>query len=135
MDELLSQQMADAGFEVISTYTDAQAVEDGVLVDVTLMTLPWTTFGARRITRVTRAVWSMAEREAARRLSRERGALFTVESDEVSDSVIAPVVSEMAQVALRTFDRGWYLGEWNGEPLWLLPNEMGGYTLMTPEDY
>jgi len=29
---------------------------------------------------------------------------------------------------------GWFIGEYDGTKLWLLDNEVGGYTLMLPED-
>ena len=32
-------------------------------------------------------------------------------------------------------DRGWRTGCYRGWNLWLIPNEVGGLTLMFPEDY
>lgn len=115
MEETLSQAVAKVGFEVISTYTDAQAVEDGVLVDVTPLALPRTMFGGRRVTRVTRTIWTLAN---------------DPEFVDQAERVLTPMV----EAALRAYDRGWYVGDWNGQRLWLIPNG-GGYTLMVPEDY
>jgi len=30
---------------------------------------------------------------------------------------------------------GWRVGAYEGKPLWLVPNEVSGLTLMFPEDY
>jgi len=30
---------------------------------------------------------------------------------------------------------GWRTGDYQGKRLWLIPNELGGLTLMFPEDY
>jgi hypothetical protein len=32
-------------------------------------------------------------------------------------------------------DGGWCIANYQGKALWLLPNEVGGFTLMFPEDY
>ena len=128
--ESLSKAAEDAGFEVISTYTDTQAVEDGVLVDVGMLSLPRTTFGGRHINRVTRTIWTLAEQQAIL-----RGVEPGMTMQEIVDRNVPVIVDEMVTGALRSYDRGWYTGEWNGERVWLIPNDVEGYTLMVPSDY
>ena len=102
--------------EVISSYTDREAVEDGVLV-------PWT--GPGKVNRITRAVFDH----------------FTTAIG--SSPLTGPVtdVTRLARVVDAVLanppdgDDGWRSGTHDGKKLWLAPNEVGGLTLMFPEDY
>ncbi len=100
---------------VIFEYTDEQAVADGVLVAFR---------GEGGVNRVTRAVFD-----------------HFVESMGSS-----PVTGEVTNItplqdAIRTMLKiapdkdGWRTGTYQGKKLWLVPNEVGGLTLMFPEDY
>ena len=95
--------------EVISSYTDRQAVEDGVLVDFP---------GPGRINRVTRAVFDH----------------FTEEMG-VGMTNVGPLTQAMEHMLTVEIDNGWRTGDFRGKDLWLIPNEVGGFTLMFPEDY
>jgi len=95
--------------EVISSYTDAQAREDGVLI-----AFP----GPGRINRVTRAVFDR----------------FT-ESMGVGVTNVNPLVAAMEYMLTVEVDDGWRTAHYGGKALWLIPNEVGGLTLMFPEDY
>lgn len=98
--------------EVVHEYPDSQAVEDGVLV-------PWPFAGSSR-DRITRAVFY----EYARR-DEETGRWF-----------VEPLVHLWVRVAgWPADDMGWRTGEDDGTRLWMVPNEIGGHTLMFPSDW
>ncbi len=103
----------------IFEYTDRQAVEDGVLVDISGLGLP--TLNGRPINRMTGTLYGELEpfvkAEAARFDGNERAALASIlrtklEMRRASDDmyVVPP-------------------------GLWVMPNEVGGFTFMKPEDY
>jgi len=120
------------GFEVISEYGDHQAVEDGVLIDISGRLNPNgedIVSGARATVGIFSAFCELARKRA------------DVTADEVDD------VSRLAcQLLYRAVMRkpadadGWRKtearsdGESMGE-VWLVPNENGAGTLMFPSDY
>ena len=95
--------------DVIYAYTDQQAVEDGVLV--------WFR-GEGGVNRITRAVFDY----------------FTERlSDKYIDtSGLRKAINTMLKIEP---DDGWRTGTYRGKKLWLVPNEVGGLTLMFPDDY
>ncbi len=102
-------------FEVISTYTDQQAIEDGVLIAI---------HGDGGVNRVTRAVFD--------HFAKSMG------SSSITGPVtnIGPVMEAIRAVLNVAPDEGgWRVGNYQGKTLWLVPNEIGGLTLMFPEDY
>jgi hypothetical protein len=101
--------------DVIFEYTDRQAVEDGVLVPVS---------GEGGVNRVTRAVFDyFTERMGTSPIT-----------GPVTD--ITPLMDAIrAVVKIPPDEGGWRTGTYQGKELWLLPNEIGGLTLMFPEDY
>jgi hypothetical protein len=99
---------------VIYAYTDAEAVQDGFLVAIR----------HGHVNRVTRAVFDH----------------FTVPLG--SSPVTGPVtdVSRLmraleSMLKLEADTDGWRTGSYDGKTLWLTPNEVGGLTLMFPEDW
>jgi hypothetical protein len=103
--------------EVISTYSDRQAVEDGVLIPMA---------GLGPVNRVTRAVFAHFVGEAA------------FEPTEAIDipKALEPLTAAICAMLSVPFDKdGWRTGDYDGRRLWLVPNEVGGLTLMFPEDY
>src|SRR5713226_4687434 len=98
--------------EPISVYTDAQALDDGVLVAVP---------GEGGVNRVTRTVFD--------RFAKASG-------DASSDTFdLTPLLDAIrAMLCINPRDE-WRVGEHQGTTLWLIPNEVGGLTLMFPEDY
>ena len=101
--------------EVISSYTDRQAVEDGFLVAVP---------GDGGVNRVTRAVFDH----------------FTTPmgSSSITGAVIniGPLMEAIrAMLRIAPDEGGWHTGDYQGKRLWLVPNEVGGLTLMFPDDY
>jgi len=99
---------------VISAYTDTQALDDGVLVAIR----------SGPVNRVTRAVFDH----------------FTVSMG--SSPVTGPVTdvgrlmrAVEAMLKLEADGDGWRTGSYDGKTLWPTPNEVGGLTLMFPEDW
>lgn len=98
---------------VIFSYTDAQAVEDGVLFDVTPYTL-------NRVNRVTNAVYE-----------------WLGGSDDQEQ--FAAKYRELEDQAIRAFDKSkdkeLVEFSYKGRRVWMMDNETGGRTIMFPEDY
>ena len=107
-------------WEVISRYTDAQAVEDGNLVDISRWVLR---FRGRPVNRITRAVWNELE------------PFVQVHVDAGLYTNIAMALRHMISTKLR------FAGENGGDIVkvppwyWLMENEIDGWTLMRPDDY
>jgi hypothetical protein len=112
----------DDGFKVISIYTDHEACEGGVLVPI----------AARD--RVTRAVWDyLLSREnvnpGGTEDKRHDRALFT------SGRMIGQHALEAKRVYKENIGDGIFTFIELGRKMWIIPNEIGGLTLMFPEDY
>jgi hypothetical protein len=118
MDEMIAREPQDAeadlSGEPISVYSDAQAVDDGVLVAFR---------GPGGVNRVTRAVFDH----------------FTepMGHSPLTNAVtnVGPLMDAIRAILKQEPDRGWRTGMYRGKTLWLVPNEVGGLTLMFPEDY
>jgi hypothetical protein len=99
---------------IISSYTDAQAVEDGVLV-------AWDDLQVNRVTR----------------------AVFDHFTQSMGSSPLTGVVTDITplrkviqtMLAVEADADGWRVGTYANKQLWLVPNEVNGLTLMFPEDY
>ena len=106
--------MAQEAENIIVSYTDAQALEDGVLV-------AWDTPPINRVTR----------------------SVFDHFTHPMGNSPLASVVIDITSLrrvvqtmlAIEADADGWRVGAYEGKPLWLVPNEVSGLTLMFPEDY
>ena len=110
----MSDQMDEFFGEPISTYTDQQALADGVLVAVP---------GDGGVNRVTRAVFDhFAE---------------SLGTSPITGPVanITPLTDAIRAMLQIESNDGWRTGVHQGKELWLIPNEVGGLTLMLPEDY
>jgi len=107
-------RMAEESEEIISEYTDAQALEDGFLAEVSC--------GA--VNRVTHAVFYHYARP-----------MDNLPEGEVRFD-ITPLTATILAVLRETPDEdGWRKSTYEGKELWLVPNEVQGLTLMFPEDY
>ncbi len=104
--------------EPISTYTDAEAIEDGVIVDVSKLYL---LFNGMPINRMTNSVWADLEP-------------FVQAGSAAFGGNLMRTLRSMMVTKLRM---AWYQGDiWHLPPrLWLIENEVGGWTVMYPEDY
>jgi hypothetical protein len=113
------------GFEVVSTYTDGQACEDGILVAVAAKD------------RVSRPVWEYLcsrvplDNVAPEAIDAKRHdhALFT------SGRMITTNALEARRVYEQNIGGGIFSLIEQGRKFWIMPNELGGLTLMFPEDY
>ena len=109
----MSKQI-DELFGNIYVYTDAQALDDGVLVAVP---------GDGGVNRVTSAVFDHFTESLG--------------TSPITGTVtnIGPLMDAIRAMLAIEPDDGWRVGEYQGRELWLIPNEVGGLTLMFPEDY
>ena len=110
----MSKQIDEFFGEPISRYTDQQALADGILVAIP---------GDGGVNRVTRAVFDH----------------FTeaLGTSPITGPVanIGPLMDAICAMLAIEPDDGWRTGDYQGKRLWLIPNELGGLTLMFPEDY
>jgi hypothetical protein len=105
----------DEQSNVIVEYTDRQALEDGVLVSVP---------GEGKVNRVTRAVFD--------HFTKPMGS--SPQTGEVTD--ITPLQDAIrALLKVKPDEDKWRTGTYEGKELWLLRNEVGGFTLLFPDDY
>jgi hypothetical protein len=106
--------MAEESEEIIDKYTDAQALEDGFLAEVS----------CGPVNRVTSAVFDHYARPMEN----------LPEGDVRFD--ITPLTATIQAVLEVTPDEdGWRKSTYEGKKLWLVPNEVRGLTLMFPDDY
>ena len=107
--------LMDEQSNVIVEYTDRQALEDGVLVSVP---------GEGKVNRVTRAVFE--------HFTKSMGS--SPLTGEVTD--ITPLQDAIqALLKIEPDEDAWRTGTYEGKELWLVPNEVGGFTLLFPDDY
>jgi hypothetical protein len=100
---------------VIAEYNDQQALDDGILVSIP---------GEGKVNRVTRAVFDHFTKPVWSSLL----------VGEVTD--ITPLQKVILALLKTEPDQdAWLTGTYEGEDLWLIPNEVGGLTLLFPEDY
>jgi hypothetical protein len=110
---------------IVSTYTDAQAIEDGLLIAVAAKN------------RVSRAAWDyLCSRVPLDNVAPDQidakqhdHALFT------SGRMINQNALEARRVYDQNIDGGIFTLIEKGRKFWIMPNELGGLTLMFPEDY
>jgi hypothetical protein len=100
---------------VIDEYSDKQALEDGVLVSVP---------GEGKVNRVTRAAFDYFTEPMGS--SPATGQVNDI--TRLQDAIRALLKVEPDQGAWRT-------GTYERKKLWLIPNEVGGLTLLFPDDY
>ena len=99
----------------IYVYTDAQALEDGVLVAIP---------GDGGVNRATRAVFDHFT-----------GAIGESQETGPVTDITALLEAIRTMLKLPPDNDGWRTGTHASKELWLVPNEVGGFTLMFPEDY
>ena len=106
--------MAQEPENIVVRYSEAQALEDGVLAAI----------GDLPVNLVTRAVFDHFTRP--------------MEGSPTTDGMvdIKPLRRVIATIlAVEADAGGWRVGAYEGKELWLVPNEVSGLTLMFPEDY
>lgn len=110
----MSNEPDDIFGEPIYVYTDGQAVQDGLLVAIA---------GPGRVNRVTRAVFD--------HFTEPMGT--SPITDPVTD--ISTLMDAVRTILEAELNDGWRIGTYRDKTLWLVPNEVNGFTLMFPEDY
>ena len=128
---MLGKQWEDLGFkesDIVSTYTNEQAVEDGVLVNAQgVLPCPFN--------RVTRAVWDAFTQP----IGPKGGVMVVTNTTKISQ--LGEVVNRKYKAGELT--DGWVILELEGHTIWAMPNEtvfssirpVQGWTIMFPEDY
>jgi len=109
-----AQCMAQEPQIIIASYTDAEALDDGVLVALDHL----------QVNRVTRAVFDYFTRPMG--TSPQSGVVIDI-------TPLRRVIQTMLKV--EADGEGWRVGTYDNKQLWLVPNEVSGLTLMFPEDY
>ena len=127
----LGNQWKDLGFkesDIVSVYTDEQAVEDGVLVrSEGVLPCPFN--------RVTRAVWD----EFTQPMKSKGSVIVMTNTTKLSQ--LGEAVNCKYKAGELT--EGWVVLEFEGHKIWAMPNEttyskiapVPGWTIMFPEDY
>lgn len=105
----------DNNSNVIFEYTDRQAVEDGVLVSVN---------GPGKVNRVTRAAFDHLTEQIDQQ---------PPVKPVIDTTALMKVINDL--VRTDPDESGWRTGNHSGRMLWLVPNEVSGFTLMFPSDY
>lgn len=133
--------------DTIYSYTDKDAVADGVLIPLTDRC------------RVTRAVFDFIESRVSKRvplqwpLGPNAAAMFPLvdKPEWRTRALLNGLLEHYASAAIKIYDDGsiWHAyldatgsdinairpGSREGQQLWIMPNELGGLTIMFPEDY
>jgi hypothetical protein len=103
--------------QIISTYSDANAIDDGWLKDISHFNV---IFNGKLINRVTSPTF------------------MTVNLNEDSAKETLSLIAVNAKFDGHGED-AWGIfqmkNKFESEKFWLIPNEVGGYTLMLPDDY
>jgi hypothetical protein len=120
-----SPQQPENDWPIISSYTDAEAVEDGTLIDLTDLNVSVSPREDRG---------EVIPRRALNRMT--RGAYYALlpQGPDHAGFIKAWLEAKLeAAVYLRDM---WQVPATEHTPaLWFLPNEVGGWTVMRPEDY
>lgn len=105
--------------EPIFVYTDEDALNDGELVDISSLKVR---FQNRLINRLTRHTW-------------EEFKPFLIKPDDEEAEELD--LNELKNILKTKLQYAYYKGDiWHLPPgLWLIENEVNGWTLMFPEDY
>jgi hypothetical protein len=107
-------RMAEESAKIIHEYTDAQALKDGFLAEVSC--------GA--VNRVTSAVFYNYARP-----------MENLPEGEVRFDITPLTATIQAVLEVTPDEDGWRKSTYEGKELWLVPNEVQGLTLMFPSDY
>ena len=101
--------------EIIDAYTDANALNDGVLVDISKLRIY---FLGRLANRITATLWSDLQ-------------AFLFDDDGISHEL------KLARLLRTKVQRAYFKdGSWTIPPfLWIVTNEVGGWTILYPSEY
>ena len=127
LDEIEEQ----TGMPVIFAYTDEMALDDGVLVNIESLGL---TFEGAPINRITCALFWQEQKKYPLTAEQLTAQLADCDDDQepVNFDLEAYAITIRAQLA--EAGGSGYLRTLPG-PIWLVENEVNGWTLMLPSDY
>lgn len=124
--------------EIIYAYTDEDAVADGLLVNIGHLNLHWSSRGIEQlipsrtptpINRMTRLLWhKVFELTQPKELDVGTGE-YVLDNKVFQKAVAEIMLPSMVK------EGGVWQGSYQGVKVWLMENELGGWTLMLPEDY
>lgn len=109
-------------YPVISRYTDQDAIEDGLLIDISTLRLY---LAGRPVNRMTRNFWEKLKPFVVNELDPLDKPMLTLKR-------VLKTKIKMARITPDNPDGYMYILPPN---LWAVFNEVEGYTLMLPEDY
>ena len=119
--------------EVIYAYTDKDAIEDGVVVDISNLHL---SFKEKPLNRMTRTLWNKLREFSVAREVQETVGRWTGNPPSEKDLENAERKELRSMLKTKLGLAGFRGGIWQVPPrLWLIENELGGWTIMFPEDY
>lgn len=118
-------------FNVVSEYSDQEAVNDSVLYDTTKLTSKPIMLNGKPVNRITATI--MDEFDAAVRATNDRPDLHQV----VLDTITIYMLQELSEQAKDEDGDGFLLSVCGNDDnaVWFVANEVGGYTMMRPSDY
>jgi hypothetical protein len=118
-----SNELSDLfGDSIIDAYTDRQAIEDGVLADVTAARVEFRGKPVNRITGTLFDGWQSLHPD-------------TEDADAITTETLQRLITEAVNRAELKGGIHQTTTEGGTALLWLMENETGGITLMYPEDY
>jgi|LSQX01.3.fsa_nt_gb hypothetical protein len=121
-------------YELIYSYTDREALEDGVLFDLSLYipagSPPRDPNFNRGVDRVTASVFFDYAT-----CDKDRKGACLLENEVNPDYDVSEILKIISIIFKRKPDEGMYIGKYEGKTFWIMPNERGNLTLMYPEDY
>lgn len=116
---------------VIFAYTDSMALDDGALVDITSLNL---TFERKPINRITSALFWQEQKNYPLTEAQMIEQLADCDDDQEPVSFDLEAFGKTIAAQLATVGGSGYLRTLPG-PVWLVENEVSGWTLMLPSDY
>jgi hypothetical protein len=131
-------QLTELFGEPISRYTDQDALADGVIVDISACKVR---FRGMPVNRMTRGLWADLEPFVLPVAAAKAGITFEESAkgllDQLNGHYPAGYLAELTSMLKTKIRMAFYQGDiWQVLPgLWLIENEVGGWTIMRPQDY
>lgn len=127
IDEIEEQ----TGMPIIFAYTDSMALDDGALVNIESLHL---TFESKPINRITSALFWQEQKNYPLSETQLIEQLADCDDDQEPVSFDLEAFGKAITEKLATAGGSDYLRTLDG-PIWLVENEVSGWTLMLPSDY
>jgi len=111
---------AEAEANIVSSYADQEALEDGVVFDLEKITGKTIMLNNKPVNRATDTVYHEISEEV---------------TPEKLPNTLHKIVNALSIIANDKHGDGYLLSVDAPNPYWFVANEVGGYTLMRPSDY